>query len=263
MTQDIRTEHADGIFEIILNRPKKRNALRVQMLAAIAQAIEEAEALPDVRVVILRGEGKNFSVGLDFETMGGMPEMMGEDWRHKGHAATRAWQLPIQRLQDSPLPTIALLHSYTLGAGFELALGCDLRIAADYTIISLEEAKLGIIPDAGGTTRLTHLVGAARAKELIFTGRRIDADIAQAWGLVNQVVPKEDLQEAGRKLAQEIMGCAPLAVAAAKRAINDIEGASGGLYHEMVEQYPLFHTQDVQEGVQSVMERRPANWQGR
>ncbi|MFP4324051.1 MAG: enoyl-CoA hydratase/isomerase family protein [Anaerolineales bacterium] len=263
MEQEIVTQQQDGIFEIILNRPKKRNALRAQTLDAIARAMQHAETLAEVRVVLIRGEGKNFSVGLDFETMGGMPELLGDDWRHKGHAATRAWQIPIQRIQDSPLPTIALLHSYTLGAGFELALGCDLRIAADYTIISLEEAKLGIIPDAGGTTRLTHLVGAARAKEMIFTGRRIDAETALNWGLVNQVVPKDDLGAAGRKLAEEIMSCAPLAVSAAKRAINAIEGAPSGLYHEMVEQYPLFHTQDVQEGVQSVMERRTANWQGR
>jgi len=259
----ILTNQRDHLFEIVLNRPDKRNAIRVQMLQEIAQAVSIAEQTNGVRIILLRGEGVCFSAGLDLMGMGGMPEALGDNWIQHGNQATRLWQIPIQRLQESPLPSIALLHSYTLGAGLELALGCDFRIAAADVVISLEETRIGLIPDAGGTTRLTQLIGIARAKELILTGKRIDAATAEKWGLVNQVVASDDLLSAGEALAAEILQCAPLAVAAAKRVINAIDPVNGGLHLEMVEQNPLFHSQDVAEGVQARLERRDPRWQGK
>jgi enoyl-CoA hydratase/carnithine racemase len=261
--EHVLTQHTDEVFEIILNRPDKRNALRVQMLLAIAEAVTLAENTSGVRVILLRGEGQSFCAGLDLMSMGGIPEYLGDEWQTQGYRATRLWQTSIHRLQESTLPTIALLHGHTLGGGLELALGCDLRIAAEDTRLSLEEARLGMIPDAGGTTRLTRLIGAARTKELIFTGRRIDAATAERWGLVNQVVPTDQLQEAGLTLAHEIAACAPLALSAAKRTINAVEDVLSGFHHEMVEQYQLFHSQDIMEGLQAAMERRPARWQGK
>jgi len=263
MSDHILTNFSDGVFEIILNRPDKRNAIRVQMLQAIAAAVIEAERIDDARVIVLKGEGDNFSAGIDLMAMGGMPELLGDDWRKMGYEVTRMWQTTISRIQESTLPAIALLKSYTLGAGLELALGCDMRIAADNTTISLEEARLGMIPDAGGTTRLTQLVGVARAKELIFTGKRIDADTALQWGLVNDVVPLDDLEAKGHAMAEEIIKCAPMAISAAKRTINAIVGSEDGLKHEMIEQYRLFHSEDIMEGMQAAMQRRPANWVGR
>ncbi|HLA42144.1 MAG TPA: enoyl-CoA hydratase/isomerase family protein, partial [Aggregatilineales bacterium] len=254
------TAQKDQIFEIILNNPEKRNAIRIQLLQAVAQAVAAAENTDGIRVIILRAEGKNFSAGIDLMSAGGFSELVGENWRDHMHEVTRLYQGAIHRLQQSFLPTIALLHSFTLGAGLELALGCDLRIAADNAIFSLEEARLGMIPDGGGTARLTHLIGASRAKEFIFTGRRIDASTAEQWGLVNQVVPRDTLLEAGYKLAGEIAKSAPLAIAAAKRTINAIEDAESGFYLEMLEQAPLFHSEDLAEGLQAAMERRPANW---
>ena len=260
---DVIANHHGAIFEIVLNRPDKRNAIRVQMLQEIASKVLQAEHTDGVRVIVVRGEGSCFSAGLDLMTMGGMPEALGENWRDNGYEATRLWQNSIQRLQNSTLPTICLMHSYSIGAGLELALGCDIRIAASDALMSLEEARLGIIPDAGGTTRLTQLIGAARAKELIFTGRRIDAATALQMGIVNQVVAPETLAEAGQKLAEEIMLCAPRAVAAAKRVINNLENVQTGLHMEMVEQFPLFHSEDLMEGVQAKIERRNPNWKGR
>lgn len=260
---DVITKQQGAIFEIILNRPEKRNAIRVQMLQDIAHFVAEAERTEDVRVIIVRGEGSCLSAGLDLMTLGGMPEALGDEWRDNGYEATRLWQKSIQRLQDSTLPTICLMHSYAIGAGLELALGCDVRIAANDTIMSLEEARLGMIPDAGGTTRLTHLIGASRAKELIFTGRRIDAATAHLWGLVNQVVVPEELHTAGQKVAEEMMLCAPRAIAAAKRVINTIENIPAGLHMEMVEQFPLFHSEDLLEGIQAKVERRAPVWKGR
>jgi len=257
---EIATQQRDHIFEIVLTRPEKRNAIRLQMLQAIAQAVAEAEQQPDVRVIVLRGAGKNFSTGLDIESMGGMPEAMGDDWLQHSHEVTRLWQAAIRRLGTSRLPSIALLRSYTLGVGLELALACDLRIAAEGAVLSLEEARLGLIPDVGGTTHLMRLVGPARARELIFTGRRIDAATAAEWGLVNQVVPVDELISSGDALAGEIAACAPLAVSAAKRIIHALEDADSGLHMEMVEQTPLFHSEDFREGIQAVLERRPPNW---
>jgi enoyl-CoA hydratase/carnithine racemase len=260
---DVLTRCENGIFEIILNRPDKQNAFLIQMLQTIAEWVAQAETTEGVRVIILRGEGKSFCAGIDLLSMGGFPELLGEDWRDRLHEATRIYQSAIHRLQQSTLPTIALLRGFTLGGGLEIALGCDFRIAGDNTILSLEEAKLGMIPDGGGTARLTKLIGASRAKELIFTGRRIDAETAERWGLVNQVVQRDDLLSAGYKMAEDIMRCAPLALAAAKRIINAVEAVEEGFYHEMIEQYHLFRTEDLGEGIQAVLERRGARWQKR
>lgn len=261
--QYIYTEQKDHIFEIVLNRPDKRNAFVVQMLQEMALAVQEAEQKTDARVIIVRGEGTCFSAGIDLMAMGGFPEALGENWRDHMYEVTRIYQAPMNRLQQSTLPTIALLHHYAIGGGFEIALGCDLRIAADDAIISLEEARLGIIPDGGGTVRLTQLVGASRAKELIFTARRIDAATAADWGLVNAVTTPDNLLEKGYELANEIAACAPLAIAAAKRTINAIESDAEGLNLEMLEQFHLFQSDDMLEGMQAGIERRQAAWKGR
>jgi enoyl-CoA hydratase/carnithine racemase len=260
---DILTQQNGHVFEITLNRPDKKNAFRIQMLQAMAAGVAHAERSEGVRVILLRGAEGNFCAGIDLMTMGGFPELMGDGWQQNLYEVTRLYQAAIHRLQQSTLPTIALLEGYCLGGGLEIALGCDLRLAAENTVISLEETRLGMIPDGGGTARLTHLIGSSRAKELIFTGRRIDAHTAERWGLVNQVVTQTDLLTAGQRVAEEIGRSAPLALAAAKRSINAIEGVEAGFHLEMVEQYPLFQSQDMQEGILAAVERRAARWQGR
>jgi enoyl-CoA hydratase/carnithine racemase len=259
----ILTQAKGPIFEIILNRPDKRNALQAPLLNDLAKAVAEAEQHPEARLIVVRGAGKAFSAGLDLAAMGGSVEEFGPDWMEQPHKVTRHWQCTLGRLTESPLPTVALIHGYCLGAGLELALACDFRYAAEGTTISLEETRLGIIPDAGGTTRLVGLIGIARAKELIFTGKRIDAETAERWGLVNYVMPESALEAAAVALADQISGCAPLAVAAAKRVIQGIADEATGLHLEAVEQAPLFHTRDLQEGVQAAIERRPPQWKRR
>lgn len=256
----ILTQPKGPIFEITLNRPEKRNALHAQFLSDLAERIGEAEKHPEARLIVIRGAGKVFSAGLDLVAMGGSVEMFGPDWIENPHVVTRHWQRTLGRLTESPLPTIALIHGYCLGAGLELALACDFRYAAEETIFSLEETRLGLIPDAGGTTRLVGLIGIARAKEMIFAGKRIDATTAERWGLVNYVMPEADLENAAAALAEQIAGCAPLAVAAAKRVIQGIVDEAAGLQLEAIEQAPLFKTRDLQEGVQAAIERRPAQW---
>lgn len=250
------------IFTIKLNRPDKRNAIQVQMLQQIAAAVAQAELDPSVRLIVIRGEGKSFSTGLDIMSMGGVPELFGDDWMQRPHMVTRAWQEALNRLTISPLPVVVLIHGYCIGAGLELALACDFRYCTPEAILSLEEARLGMIPDVGGTTRLTQLVGPSRAKEIILTGRRIDGTTAERWGLVNRILLKDEFDGAVQALAEEISGCAPLAVAAGKRIIQGIVNETTGLVLEQIEQAPLFRTADLQEGIQAILERRKPVWKG-
>jgi enoyl-CoA hydratase/carnithine racemase len=221
-----------------------------------------AERTEGVRLIVVRGEGQAFSAGLDLMTMGGNVEQFGEDWMKRPHELTRYWQACLNRLGASPLPTLALVHGYCIGAGMEVALACDLRYASPDVKLSLEETKIGIIPDVGGTTRLTHLLGPARAKEMIFTSRRLDAVTAERWGLINKIVPVEEFDSAALALAEEISGCAPLAVAAAKRVVQGILDEEHGLTLETIEQAPLFHTQDLQIGAQAAMLKQKPDWKG-
>ncbi|HOU41376.1 MAG TPA: enoyl-CoA hydratase-related protein, partial [Promineifilum sp.] len=176
---------------------------------------------------------------------------------------TDEFQSVLTRLERLELPTIALLHGHCLGLALELALACDLRLAAEGTLLGLPETLLGMIPDVGGTTRLTRLVGPARAKELIFTGRRIDATTAERWGFVNAVVAPDELSARGEALAAEIATAAPLAVGMAKRVIDGLADIDRGLLLEGWAQSQLFSSEDFMEGAQAFMLRRRPDFKGR
>ncbi len=259
----IKTEVHDNWFEIIFNRPDKRNAIQIGLLEDMAEAVGIAERTPNMRLIVLRGEGKSFSAGLDILAMGGNAEVMGEDWTQRPHETTRHWQAQVTRLTESTLPVLALIHGHCLGAGMEIALACDFRVAAPNLKMSLEETRVGIIPDVGGTTRLTQLVGATRAKELILTSRRIDAETADRWGILNDIVPHEEFEATAQKWADEISRCAPLAVSAAKRTIQGVLNETPGLNLEAIEQAPLFHTEDLQIAMGSVLQRATPEWKWR
>lgn len=259
----IKTEVHENWFEIILNRPDKRNAIQIGLLEDLAKTVAQAERTPNMRLIVLRGEGKSFSAGLDILAMGGNAEVMGEDWMQRPHETTRHWQAQVNRLADSSLPVLALIHGHCLGAGMEMALACDFRVAAPNLKMSLEETRVGIIPDVGGTTRLTQLVGATRAKEMILTSRRINAETADRWGILNDIVPFEDFADVAQKWANDVSRCAPLAVSAAKRAIQGVLDESAGLNLEAIEQAPLFHTEDLQIAMSSVMQRAAPEWKWR
>src|SRR5690606_37290787 len=178
MSELIETRQRDQLFEIILNRPEKRNAINLEMFRAFDAAVAEANRTPGLRVVLIRGAGESFSAGIDVSALLGLAQTHGPHWQQRMRSITDEFQGVLTRLERLELPTIALLHGHCLGLAFELALACDLRLAAEGTSLGLPESRLGIIPDVGGTTRLTRLVGPARAKELIFTGRRFDATLA-------------------------------------------------------------------------------------
>lgn len=263
MTDLVKTEIRGPILEIVLNRPEKRNAINNELYQAFDTVVNEANKLSNVRAVLIRGEGKAFSAGIDYSDFLRLPDAYGPDWQQRMRKITDDFQRVLTNLERLELPTIALLHGYCLGLAMELALACDIRIAAEGTKLGLPETLLGIIPDVGGTTRLVRLVGPGKAKELIFTGRQIDAELAEKWGIVNHVIPQEDLLAAGEDLVEEISQAAPLAVGMAKRVIDGLADIDRGLMLEGWAQSQLFSTEDFMEGVQAKMMRRKPDFKGR
>lgn len=263
MEELVITRQRDATLEIILNRPDKRNAINLALFEQFEAAVITANRTPGLRAVVIRGEGKSFSAGIDVSSLLGLAEQYGSHWQQRMRSITDDFQRVLNRLERIELPTIALLHGHCLGLAMELALACDIRIAAEGTRLGLPETRLGIIPDVGGTTRLTRLVGPARAKELIFTGRQFDAAFAEQWGLVNYVVPPDALTAKADELVAEICQAAPLAVGMAKRVIDGLADLDRGLMLEGWAQSQLFSSEDFLEGAQSFMMRRPPNFKGK
>lgn len=263
MSELIQISQRGSIFEIILNRPQKRNAIDAAMYQQLDAAVAAAARADDVRAVLLRGMGKSFSAGIDVTAFLTMAERYGENWQQHMRAITHDFQSVLTRLERLEQPTIALLHGHCLGLAMELALACDLRLAAEGTMMGLPETRLGMIPDVGGTTRLTRLVGPARAKELIFTGRQIEARQAADWGIVNDVVPAGELLARAETLVDEISQAAPLAVGMAKRVIDGLADLDRGLMLEGWAQSQLFTSEDLTEGLQSFLMKRTPRFKGK
>ena len=263
MASLLLTQQRGTIFEIILNRPEKRNAFNTELIAEFDTAVTAANKAEGVRAVLIRGEGKAFSAGIDVSNLLGLADQYGPHWQQRMRRITDDYQAVFTRLERLELPTIALLHGYCLGLAMELALACDIRLAAAGTSLGLPETRLGIIPDVGGTTRLVRLVGPGRAKELIFTGKQITAEQAAAWGIVNHVVPEDALMAKGESLVEEISLAAPLAVGMAKRVIDGLSDIDRGLMLEGWAQSQLMSSEDFLEGAQSFMMRRTPEWKGK
>lgn len=263
MNMFVQTQQHEEIFEIVLNRPEKRNALHWPMMTELDGAIGEAQKISGIRAVIIRGEGTGFSAGIDVTSFAESSNQFGENWRENLFPLTEAYQSVTNKIAACSLPTIALLHGYCLGLGFEIALACDFRIASFGTKIGLPEARLGIIPDVGGTTRLTRLVGMARAKEYVMTGKNFDLSDAERWGVLNAVVAAEELQAKGQALVAELVQAAPLAVSYAKRIINGMADVERGLQLEGWAQSHLIRTQDFEVGVESMLTKQPPQWKGK
>lgn len=253
----------DSLVEIVLNRIEKRNAINWPMMVELAEAVRGAEQLSGARAVLVRGEGTGFSAGIDLMGFSEVAAAHGENWRENLFPVTAGFQTSVTAFERCSLPTIALLHGYCLGLGFELALACDFRVVATGTKMGLPESRLGIIPDVGGTTRLTRLAGPARAKELIMTGRTIDLNDAERWGIVNYVVGPDELLLKGESLAAEIAQAAPLAVSYAKRVIDNLADIERGLQMEAWAQSYLMRTQDFETGAQAMLTKQVPVWQGK
>ena len=209
------TEDRGAVRHVVLNRPEKRNAMSQELLRALGQALREAAAEESVRCVLLRGEGPVFSAGVDLGELGALA---GET----GHARTfRNVFLACANLsEEMPKPVVCQIHRTCVGGALEVALGCDLRVASSDASFGLPEVRFGIIPDVGGSTRLPAVVGLGRAKELIMTGRTIDAAEAERIGLVNRVVAPEELEQATQALVDELLANSHVAVGHAKRVLD-------------------------------------------
>jgi enoyl-CoA hydratase/carnithine racemase len=265
--ETIITQQRDFIFEIIFNREAKRNAISWQMMDEISQALDEAERAFNegtARVLFFRANGIAFSSGIDLSGFMEDDPRFGKNWRDNLFATTAAMQHVMNKIENSSLPTFCLMHGYALGMAMELSLACDFRIIAERTKYGLPETRLGMIPDVGGTTRLFKLVGPSRAKELIMTGRNIDLEVAEKWGIVNYVVPKDELLKKAEELANEIVLSAPLAVSYTKRVINHMLDNGSDLQIEAWAQAQLLRTEDFMAGVQAVITKNyPVQWKGK
>ena len=256
MSESLVLLDIDGPLAMItLDRPDKLNALTMDMLFALETYVQGIDANKDIRVVILTGAGERaFCVGADIYAWGALePLDMWRQWIRVGHRI-------FDQLANLRQPTIAVLNGYTLGGGLELALATDIRLAADHIELGQPEVKLGTIPGWGGTLRLPQVIGASRAKQLIFSGARIDAVKAEQWGLVNEVLPAEQLMTRAKELAGEITENAPLAVQFAKQLI-DGDSHSGATLEALAGALAA-SSFDGQEGLAAFREKRPPRFTG-
>jgi len=211
----VLTEDRGHVRHVILNRPEKRNAMSQELLLALGETLRAAAAEQDVHCVVLRGEGPVFSAGVDLVELGQSAGTPG-----KLRTFRQVFLDCANLCEEMAKPVVCQIHHTCVGGALEVALGCDLRIASADSQLGLPEVRFGIIPDVGGSTRLPAVVGVGRAKELILTGRSIDAAEAERIGLVNRVVPAEQLKQATQDLVDELTANSHIAVGRAKRVID-------------------------------------------
>lgn len=260
----------DRIATITLNRPQKRNALSDRLTPALRESLLKLEADPNVRVVVLTGAAKAFCAGGDVSEMGtGLEKRQADNSPDTLEAAIRSLQHKQEtltlRLVDLAKPTIAALPGPAAGAGLSIALACDLRIAAESAFLVPGFARIGLSGDYGGSWLLSKLVGPGRAKELYFTGRRLDAQEALALGIFNEVVSDETLAERTRELAGEIAAGPPIAIRYMKENID--RAATGDLKTclalEADRTIRCIRSQDHREAVEAFLDKRQPRFEGR
>ena len=249
---------AEGVAVLTVNRPDKLNALNTQVLADMDRAIRQARSDDAVRGVVLTGAGeKSFVAGADIQQFPALDALDGHRFALRG-------QHVFNRIEELPKPVVAAVNGFALGGGCELALACHLRVAAETASFGQPEVNLGIIPGYGGTQRLPRLVGRGLATELILTGNRISAQRAYEIGLVNRVVPSNELLETAKGFVRTIAGKGPLAVSMALEALRASDlPLRDGLRLEAALFGQACATEDATEGANAFLERRTPDFQGR
>lgn len=262
-------EVSDHVATVTLNRPHRRNAISIRMLALLTQALLDAERDPEVRVVVLTGAGAGFCAGLDIKDalagtgIGGGGQVNPDG--ASGELGMNTRDLPTVVLHEMDTPVIAAVNGAAAGYGFDLALGCDLRIIDASARLIPGFAKRAIVPESGGTWYLPRLVGWARAAEIGFLGRDLDARRAEELGLVNLVADEGDALRVAQEWAAEIAANAPLAIRAMKRLFRFglSESFPAHSDHVLSSLKELMATADFQEGLLSFVEKRPPRFRGR
>jgi len=248
-----------GVGVLSLNRPEKHNAINDEMGAALRDAMDWAIESPDVRCILLRGEGKSFCSGRDTDSLG-----------HR--AGDESDFVFVRRAQDSRLamldttkPIVAAVRGHAIGGGMEIALAADMRIAATDVSMRLPEILYGILPDTGGTQFLTTLIGPSKTKFLVMTGDAVRGEQALEWGIVDWLVSPESLDEEALAIAKRLAAGPPLAVSMAKQLVDQLQGESirRGIREELLAQSTLFKSEDYQEARAALREKRPPKYKGK
>lgn len=257
--ETISCAKSDRIAIITLSRPKSMNALNSELLRELDAAISDIERDESIKVVILTGSEKFFAAGADITEINTIENSAG------AHQFLKLVQKVINKVEDLEKPVIAAVCGLALGGGFELALACDMRLAAENAVFALPEIKLSLIPGGGGTQRLSRLVGTGRAKELIYTGDTIGAEEAFRIGVVNKVYPLSSLLDEARKIASKIAGHSSEALKAAKQAVTggiDMDLKSAIVYEARCFEV-LFSAEDRREGVEAFIKKRKPEFMDR
>ncbi len=257
--ENIKAEVRDGILYVTIDRPKVLNALNAVTVEEIGRVFTEARRDEAVRAVIVTGAGeKAFVAGADINELAKSTPISGKFTSEQG-------QNVFLQIERFPRPVIAAINGFALGGGCELALACHIRIASEKAQIGLPEVSLGIIPGYGGTQRMARLLGKGKALELVCTGDRIGAADAEKIGLVNKVVPADQLMSAAEEMARKIASRSPVAIRAAIEAINS--GSDMPFEEGQVLEATLFGllcaSEDMKEGMQAFLEKRPPKFPGR
>lgn len=252
----VTENHKKHIALIELNRPKELNALNLQLMGELRDALKDLDENENVRVIVLTGSNKAFAAGADIKQMAGKTAI---DMYNIDQFST--WD----QIKKTKKPLIAAVSGFALGGGCELAMTCDMIVASETAKFGQPEIKIGVMPGAGGTQRLTRAIGKARAMEMVLTGKFISAEEALNYGLVNKIVPVEMYLEDAVKLAQTIAEMSPVATKLTKEAINRAfeTHLDEGLYLERKNFYLLFASEDQKEGMNAFVEKRKAEFKGK
>ena len=253
----VMVEHpAEGVVLVRIDRPEKRNALDLDTVCRLFETFERLDRDPSVRCLVVTGTDDYFAAGVDLAEMADASVV---------DVYLAAESVRWERLRQIRTPLIAAVAGFCLGAGCELAMACDIIVAAKNAVFAFPEAKVGITPGAGGTQRLTRTVGKWRAMEVILTARPFKATEAEQWGLVSRLVPPRNLLSEALDMATEIASAAPLAVRLAKDAVNKAWDTSleVGLAYERENFLLSLATEDRQEGVAAFLEKRDPQFKGR
>lgn len=256
MADEVRCSVQDGIAAITLNRPEKRNALNAALLDGLAGYLDELEQNKDARVVVIRGEGKAFCSGMDLRELSARQGAEADP----ESGVTRVFQ----QLERSRHPTIAMVNGDALAGGCELALHCDLRVAADGARFGMPLARLGLIVPFPLTCKLVEVIGPAFTKQILFTGQPVDARRAYEIGMVHQVVPRAELEQATYDLARTIADNAPLSLGGMKAAILRVISSREQIAHKDLDELVSRARQsvDAREGVRAMLEKRKPTFRG-
>src|SRR5262250_1332512 len=252
----------EGIVTLVMNRPDRLNALNNELATALNDAVSRIASDESVRVVVVTGAGRAFCAGGDLALIG------------KGRASgdtraleplLRAGMQAVLAMRTMPQPVIAAVNGAAAGAGMNIALSADIRIAAEEATFGQNFAKIGLFPDYGGTHFLPQLVGPSKAAELFYTGDMIDAKTALRLGIVNHVVPAAHLEAEVKTVAQKIAQGPPLAIRAVKRTLfaSEKQKLAAALEHEVQEQMPCYLSEDCSEGIRAFFEKRPPQFRGK